>query len=295
MTEWAEFRGDLHAVSEQGDLLTIRTSPGLHWCRVWDRFLGAVPTLEEARRLCAGGRPLDVARQEKDMRKTTLRWRPTRKGRTEATEIPDGETFQVYVQETSKNSAGRTRFYAHRNGRVLGVTDTLEEAKALCAAGVPRPQDAESRRRVQIYVEQHAEDAEKFFALSEAEQRWIKWLHPRAAPKEATYGRVRLDPTTGEYRAGGTLEFRPVGRGKREKRPREPRPERAAKAPPADLDAVIHRLRQGNPHREGSAPHRRWEYLFEHDGRTVRAYAENRGNMTTLENAIKRGYVEVRK
>lgn len=289
---WQEFRGDLHRVSRQGDLLTIRRSPDWFWCLRWDTFLGAVKTRAEAEKLCDSGKPLPVVSEEKEMKKFNFKWGPHRKGVSVATEIPDGETFQTRVEETSKSTSGKIRYYSHRNGRVIGTSDTLEAAKKLCCEGVRRKEDVESRRRVEIYVESHAGDLDEFEKLSDSEKRAVKWLHPKAAPKEATYSKLKLDPVTGEHKPGGIMDFRPMKKLRTPKAPKEPRAKKEKVE--IDLDLTIRRLKNTNPKKAGSDAHERWEFLFKYAGRTVEDYKLAKGNMTTLSNAVKMGYVEIK-
>lgn len=293
--KWTEKGNELLAVSRAGDLLTIRQSPEWFWCRKWDTFLGAVRTRAEAEKLCASGRALDVAYQEAELRKVNFKWRDDKKGVLVATEIPEGETFYSRIETTSRSTDGVIRYYSYRNGRAIGTSATVEEAKKLCCAGVPRHADSVSRMRVQRYVEDHAGDVEEFERLSDSEKRYVKWLHPKAAPNEYTFTRLRLDPVTGEYKPAGIIEFKKMKKLRAPKPPKEPKEPKVKKeVPPLDKEMTICRLRDDNPKKPGTSAHERWEFLFRHTGRQVVDYQQAKGNMTTLANAIKMGYVEVK-
>lgn len=63
--------------------------------------------------------------------------------------------------------------------------------------------------------------------------------------------------------------------------------------PPAKLDpASVLAFGGKNPKKPGTAPHKRWELLIAHDGRTVGEYLKAKGsNPKTLTNAISSGHV----
>lgn len=292
---WTEYRGELLALSRAGDLLTLRQSPEWFWCLKWDQLLGAVRTRAEADRLFARGKPLPVVRQEEGLKKVRLKWKDDKKGVLVATEIPEGEIFYSRIETTSRSSDGAIRYYSYRNGKALGTSATIEEAKKLCCAGVPRPEDLASRLRVKSYVEKTPGDVEAFERLSDAEKRYVKWLYPKAAPKEYTYSRLRLDPVTGEYKPAGLIEYREMKKLRKPKPPKEPKEPKVRKeVPPLDKEMTIHRLRDDNPKKPGTGAHERWEFLFRYAGRQVVDYQQAKGNMTTLANAIRMGYVEVK-
>lgn len=293
--KWTETGSELLALNRAGDLLTMRQSPEWFWCRKWDTFLGAVRTRAEAEKLCASGRPLDTAYQEDELRKYNFKWRDDKKGVLVATEIPDGEAFYAKIETTSRSTDGVIRFYSYRNGRALGTSATLDEAKKLCCAGVARASDMVSRNRVKNYVENHAGDVDEFERLSDAEKRYVKWMHTKAAPKEYTYTRLRLDPVTGEYKPAGIIEFKEMKRLRKPKEPKEPKAPREPKlAQSLDKELTIYRIKDSNPKKVGTGAHERWEFLFKHAGKQIIDYAQAKGNMTTLANAIKMGYVEVK-
>jgi hypothetical protein len=58
-------------------------------------------------------------------------------------------------------------------------------------------------------------------------------------------------------------------------------------------DAVITATVDKNPRKPGTGAHARFALLMEHSGKTVREYREAKGNMETLENAVKDGRASV--
>lgn len=214
------------------------------------------------------------------------------------TSIPEGEHCTGRITRSSRNSDGSYSFFCYRNARAVAITKDLEAAKAAVARGTP----AEGEDRVLAYVTEHPLDIPPFLALTLEERRAVRAEYPYAAPSAA---KVRVaahrgtiaggadvsDPGTAALLAelGSPVE-KPGRRGAAV--PKAPRAPREA-AP----QGTLARVRDGNPKKPGTGAHKRWETLFAAcaAGQTVAAYEQAGHNMDTLANAVKAGYVAVKK
>lgn len=185
--------------------------------------------------------------------------------------IPPGEVCTPRIEVLDKGA----RFACYRNMHYLGSEETLDEAKMRCA--VNRMSDANEVMR--IWEREHPNELPPFLQLT-PEERAAYWHHnpPKAAPRPMTK-RALPDPTPG------------VGDGSPGKAPG--RAKRTPRTAPAALVGTLARAKEGNPKKAGTGAHKRWETLFSYVGKNVTEYEKDGGNMDTLANAIKAGYVRV--
>lgn len=228
-----------------------------------------------------------------------LAWVPTKKDEQWNTSgIPTGDGCTARIVKSSRNEDGTHSYFCYRNARAVAITRDFEAAKAACARGTP----AEGEDRVLTYVTNHPLDVPPFLALTLEERRAVRAQYPFAAPSEA---RVRV----AAHKRGGAGALDPTDPGSaallEELRTTEAaaRPGRAAKVPGAGAtrgpapQGVLARVRDGNPKKPGSGAHGRWERLFVscEKGMTVAEYERAGCNMDTLANAMKMGYVTVKR
>ncbi len=189
--------------------------------------------------------------------------------------IPEGEVCAARIREVDK-----TTFYCYREGHYLGSEKTLELAKRR----VTRYEMRELNDRVRAWEVEHPGEIPPFLQLTDKE-REIYRRHNPARPGAArttvasSEARPNEDPATRRLRESLALSG-----GKR-----------AARAEGAGLVGRMVRLQPGNPKKAGSAPHARWALMFEHcdAGSTVAQFLAAKGNPTTLENAVKTGWVKL--
>jgi hypothetical protein len=182
-------------------------------------------------------------------------------------EIPEGENSAPRVTESSIDSKGERRYYCYRNGQYLGSHRTLDAAKERCWIG-------EMTRESEVFIEfQRTNPGIIPPGIGFTPADWHEW-------KRANPG----GPGTGHQAAK-------VEKNEKKLALMAERVEKAG----AELgnDKKIKRLKPDNPKKVGTGPHKRWEFMFSHVGKTVATYVANKGNTTTLENAIKQGYVEL--
>ena len=189
------------------------------------------------------------------------------------TEFPDGDISCPRIKKIDDKTYG-----CYRNAQYLGSVRTLEEAKQKCYLGEKTPLDIEVKK----WEKEHPGELPPFLVLTDSERKAFRHHNPPkpGAPSARERERPKEDPATTRLRE----VIGAVDKGQR----------RATKAAEkAALSGTIARLKDGNPKKAGTGAHKRWAVLFEHVGKTVEDYAQARGNMTTLENAIKAGYVKL--
>lgn len=220
---------------------------------------------------------------------------------------PDEDTEEVDVWQVSKADA-RELFAEHRgkrlriflsaaytttpvhfvycNGVYLGCEVKLKDAKRLAKRGKPKPdveKPAIDTTDMDLSNDQLGIPLDMRLTPAERKQAWLQ---------HHTAGRSRLAMLEFQRRMA-LPQPEPEYGGRRENRGRRGQGVGKPAIGPG-TDATIHRLRQGNPKREGSDAWRRWETLFSYDGKTVAAYKAAKHNMTTLRNAIAKRWVEVK-
>jgi hypothetical protein len=199
------------------------------------------------------------------------------KNKWSLTRIPPGELHAPHIKKSSKNSDGSYNYFVYRDGKALGAPKTFEAAQALAKSGKIDPKMAESNKRVSKYVDETPRDAVAFKKLTKDEQSDVLNAYPWAVPKKS-------DLEAKGVKVKGTV-VRTDLLSKNEKK--------AADAA-LPMDAKIKRIKPNNPKKQGSSAWGRWEVMFGHDGLTVGEFIKNHGNPTTLKNAVKMGYVEVK-
>ena len=220
------------------------------------------------------------------IRKDTLvsfSWVKTTKDQWITAKIPVGETCTPRVKQLGSPGSKHEWFCSYRDGRYLGHEKTLEAAQKLCLSGETKPIEKE----VAEWEKQHPGEIPPFLRLSDEERAAHRHANPPRPGAVRSAGasiRPKEDPATARLRAA--LE---TSSGKGAKR--------QAKAEAAGLDpaAVLARAKDGNPKKQGSGAYARWALLLEcaDAGKKVSEFLAKKGNPTTLENAIKSGYVKL--
>lgn len=252
-----------------------------------------------------------------DRKRGVWNWMEISPGQTWQTPlIPNGDWCVASVKRSfSKETDGKFRYYAYRNGSILGRRDTAEEARKLAESGkVDNRKDA-----VSVYATEHPLDIPMFLRLTEQERIQVRKHYPESAPaqsqveavaREASRRGVKSaadtsDPGTvkllaelaAQARAGqlagaraAANDGRPASRGGSSSTSKA---ERAAVGLPDGAKLV--RCRDGNPKKEGSAARKRWELMFTHcdRGSTVTQFLKDGGNPETLRNAVLKGFVRL--
>jgi hypothetical protein len=234
---------------------------------------------------------------DRERRLEGIAWLETKAGETWTTErIPDGDCCAARIQKSSRNDDGSHSYFCYRDGRAVDVVKDLDQARAACARGTRQ----EKRDAVLEYVRDCPGEVPPFLLLTAEERRAARKAYPHAVPSPS---RVRVeahrvvgagvavdrsDPSTrallAELEAVKDAPVKAPGAG-RVPRERGPAPK-----------GVLARVREGNPKKAGSGAHGRWEALFAAcaAGSTAEAYAAAGGNLDTLANAVRAGYVAVR-
>lgn len=263
----------------------------------------------------------------KNVDRGVWQWIEKEKGKIwETPLIPEGDVCIASVKRSfSKELDGTFKFYAYRNGRILGRRDTEPEAKKLCISGKADPRDD----AVMFYVRNHSQDIPMFLRLSEKERQQVREHYRYDAPaqsrivayekaaKERGYGNAAdvKDPSTLKLLAELAAKTKEdgVAPGKRASAKQAPGGRPAKVRGPAtpgggkkptkaerdqlelDPKAKLSRARDGNPKKEGTEAYPRWALMFEHcdKGSTVAQYEKAGGNITTLKNAIFMGWAKV--
>lgn len=179
--------------------------------------------------------------------------------------IPDGECCTPKITESSMDSKGERRYYCYRDNKYLGSHATLEAAKERCWIG-------EMTRESEVFItfqKEHPGIIPPGIGFTPAD--WHEW-------KKHNPG----GPGTGHMAAK-------VEKNEKKLALMQERVEKAAEE--IGADKKIKRLKPDNPKKENTGPWKRWELLFSHAGKTVAVFLANKGNPTTLANAVKQGYV----
>jgi hypothetical protein len=216
--------------------------------------------------------------------------------------VPEGERHPARIRRSSKNSDGSYSFFCYRDAQAIAVVHDLAQAKRACAKGKRR----ELSDSVIEYVEKHPREIPPFLLLTDGERRAVRAQYAYAAPaptrtmlamerrRGATDGGDDSDPGTRALRAELESEGRrsaATGKATVAKVPKRVKGE-AAPSPQGRLE----RVKDTNPKKPGSGAWKRWEVLFEHckKGNTVAAFQAASGNMDTLANAVRAGYVSIK-
>jgi hypothetical protein len=192
--------------------------------------------------------------------------------------IPEGELMCATIKKSSKNSDGSYTYFINRNGKYLDCTNDFDEAKKIARSGKMRPERRLANDKTRAYIKHATDnkggDMEMFKALTKEGQSAVLLTYPHLAPRSSA---LKADAKTGALvnKVRRDLEARSDRRG-------------------SDLpEGKIQRLIEKNPKRAGTDAHVRWEVMFGYAGKTVAEYIGDKGNPTTLKNAIKAGYVKV--
>lgn len=192
--------------------------------------------------------------------------------------IPNGDSMAASIKRSSKNSDGSYTYFVSRSGSYIDCSNDFEEAKKIARSGKMRPERRLANEKIRAYLKHATEnkggDMEMFKALSKEGQAAILVSYPHLAPRTSA---LKADAKTGAV----------VNKARRDLQSQSDK--RTADLP----DGKIVRLIDKNPKRAGTDAHVRWEVMFGYVGKTVAEYVGDKGNPTTLKNAIKAGYVKV--
>lgn len=201
-------------------------------------------------------------------------WHPTK--------YPEGDICLPRIKKLDD-----VTYLCYRNSSYLGSQRTLEDAKQMCFIGKKSQLDFDVKK----WEAEHPGEIPPFLTLTDSERKAWQHHNPpkpgqqnRGAETREKWGgpKVNEDPATRRLREQLAMSS---GKGARA----------AKKAEQASLSGVLVRVKPGNPKKPGSAPHGRWALMFEHadKGSTVTQFLAAKGNPTTLENAIKAGWVRL--
>lgn len=245
-------------------------------------------------------------RTARDRERGAFKWIEEEKGvRWTSALIPTGDWITASVRRTFSPSGVTKRhdYYAYRNGRILGMRRTPEEAMRLAESG------REDRREdvVKTYVDEHRGEVPPFLDLSEEHQKIVLAQYPFAAPSDS-----KVTTWADKMRSGGKegqralskpnvraylrqVERRSAERAANARPLRQPKEGAAPRPPRETLRGLLVRAREGNPKAAGTAAHGRWEALFAAcaSGKSAEKYVEDGGNPETLRNAVAKGYVRL--
>lgn len=190
--------------------------------------------------------------------------------------IPEGDVCCPRIRQVDK-----TWFSCYRNGGYLGHEKTLEAAQKRCRTNAI----SKSNEEVKEWEKAHPGELPPFLELSDEERKVHRHHNPpragaTAAARSTAGVRPPEDPATRRIRE----QLEATGKGARKA---------AKQAAKAELSGTLQRTKDGNPKKAGTGAHDRWEFMFSFHGKTVDDYAAKKGNMTTLENAIKAGYIKL--
>jgi hypothetical protein len=184
-------------------------------------------------------------------------------------------------------------YFVYRDGNYLGQDTSLEAAQR-------RAQYRESSSTV-LKDQVEGGGMPAFLNLSEKERRAQRANAPPPAPARpfgapAKARTVEAGPPPDDPALAKALAERQALAGARASTKDQKKAERkAAKmAVRFDDDAVITVTVEKNPRKPGTGAHARFALLMEHSGKTVAAFKAAKGNMETLENAVKDGRASVK-
>lgn len=238
------------------------------------------PIYDLVREISEVAKTVATALSKKSDEDTTWVWMQsmTDKDKWTTARIPEGECMAASIKKSSKNSDGSYTYFISRDGKFVDCDNDFEQAKKIARTGKMSAARVKSNEAVRSYIKECSEtktgDLEKFKALSEAGQKAILTSYPWLAPRSTA---LKADAKTGAL----------VNKVRRDLQSQSDK--RSADLP----EGKIQRLIDKNPKRAGTDAHVRWELMFSYVGKTVAEYIGDKGNPTTLKNAIKAGYVKV--
>ena len=184
------------------------------------------------------------------------------------------------TQRWLKGEGADPIYFVYRDGEYLGTDPSLEAAQR-------RADYREKAVNVLRDTVDGKDGMPAFLALSEEERAKERAKAPPPAPR-----RARLDAAaTDDPALKKAIAERDALTSARATKKAE---RKAAKAGAHfDDDAVISVTVDKNPRKPGTGAHDRFQVLMDHSGKTFAEYKAAKGNLDTLENAIKDGRVSV--
>jgi hypothetical protein len=261
-------------------LAWITVGSPTHFCYSDGNYLGSAEDMKTARRICEKGKIMVdevVASTETEYKelknKPKWKWEPSGV-KDEIRAVVEGEKVPARIRTLDKQTHA-----VYRGGRYLGSEDSLDKAKMRAALN----KVGEKNRVMRLWEKTHPDELPPALAMTD-EERKEYWRHnPPPKPKPLVPGAVKHSAAREALAAEGS-----AGKPARAKAARA-----TGDSPVAVPTGIIRVIKADNPKKAGTGAHERWAKLFSFDGKTVEAYAAAKGNLTTLENAVKKGCVKV--
>lgn len=197
-----------------------------------------------------------------------------------------GARITMSTQRWLKGEDADLLFRVYRDTEYLGKDPTLEAAQR-------RAQYREkSASALTDTVDGGGMPA--YLNLTAAERRKERDKAPPPPPARPAFPPKEMPPPDDPVLAKAIAERQAlVGAAKASKAEKKAAKREAKEALRFDDDAVITVTLDKNPRKPGTGAHARFALLMEYSGKTFREYREAKGNMETLENAVKDGRASV--
>ncbi len=218
-----------------------------------------------------------------------LKW--TDNGGEWMSETITGEIAPARIKVSSKNSDGTYSYFCYRNAKALAVVKSLEDAKTRCEKGGDPATDS-----VLEYVKNNPGELPPFLALSEEERKAIRAAYPHAAPAAKAVAKA-VDRGVTPLAAATTCKLAEADdkvKAKAALKAPAPSPDDSEERVSFPPDAVITKLKDGNPKKPGTNRHFRWDMLMMFTGKTVSEYLAVKGSRTSsIHDALELGYIKL--
>ena len=274
-----------------GRIMWIRVgSPNL-FCFSDGEYLGTETSMDAARRRCVRGErspvvtePMTTEEEYKSLKPKPPKLVWTASDKDTWTTTIEGERVPARIRMLDKGT-----WPVYRDGKYLGS----EESRPLAEMRAAINKTSDRHRVMRLWEKKHPEELPPYLAMTDDERKLYWERHPpvkrTSAIAAAKAAALAEDPKTRAMREALAAE----GTGGRAGRAKVAKA--MGESPIAVPDGIIRVIKAENPKKAGTGAFLRWQALFAAAGKTVKEYAEAGGNLTTLENAVKKGNVSVEK
>lgn len=263
-------------------------SPNLY-CFSDGKYLGSETTMAAAKRRCEKNergkyvsQPMTTEEEFKALKPKPVKmvWVSSKDMKDTWTSVVKDEKVPARIRKLDERT-----WATYRNGEYLGSEATRNNAEMRAAIN----KRSDENRVMRLWEKLHPDELPPYLMMTDEERKLYRERNPPARITRAPSGaKVVEDPATRKLREALAQE----GSGGRAGRAKVAKAGGKAAAAP---EGIIRVLKADNPKKAGSDAHARWALLFTMNGKTVKEYAEAKGNLTTLENAVKKGNVKVEK